>query len=1153
MSKKLFILFISFTLAIIISGTVSAAADIQVNQSVNNTNPNYNDYVRFTTNVTNNGPDSANGVQITTKLPEGLIYVSDDSNGFYNSTTGIWDIGTINYGDTSKLLNIIAKVNTTGTANNLAAKTGQTNEDPKLDNNAQQTTIIIPKATDIEVTQYMWFPSSSYVYANTPVFVVDVRNVANVDDATNVIVQYKIGSGYEFITLNTRGVGTATYNAATRTITWIIPYMPKGTLTTYNGATTYGGIAFMNVYVKANATGTKTPELTNTAQLISLDQYDYKGSNNQKTLAITVPNAFDIQINQTYLTYVDSLGKKYVTYFITAINNGPDTASGVIIKDLLPNTVQWISDVHTGSYDKNTGIWEIGNLINGQSATLNITAEILATTGIIKNTAELISPLLPYFIDWNYNNNAQTTVFNVTSPNYTPNTKLTITQYLWYSTTFNFGNTPVFVVDVRNDGYGEEYDDAANVIVEYKIADGFEYIGLYTRGVGTATYNAATRTITWIIPYMPKGTLTTYNGATTYGGIAFMNVYVKANATGTKTPELTNTATIISPNYPTQPKKLLPISVASAHDIQVNQIISGTPRYNDNITITITASNNGPQTANGVTIIDLLPKGFQWVSDDSNGAYNKDNGIWNVGDVSNGTTKTLNIIVKITGTGTIKNVAELTGPLLPYFIDWNYNNNAQTCSLEVPAAADIEVSQSSSKTNPNFGDMVTFTIKAINNGPNFATEIKITDIIPSGWKLIAYDTTYGTFSNGIWSINNLLNGNTATLNFIVQILDEKIVINDATRTAGNQYDWNPSNDKASVQINPNLGTIVTFTENDDGHSNTGYNLPFSVNLLGSIYNNIPLWIDVNGFVYFSTDGSYEYVRRNNDYPIWLAHVPNYLDSGRMVYNYIPMIAPFWDDVDLTNSNYGAVYFKNEGDYVTITWVDVPNYHDVFNNRQSGTAITQFNSFQVRITSDGKIGFIYGDMQWDNDWYGEWSETLGRYVYPYSFAGINRGDAVNYYQSWIGSQPLSNLANQMVWFNSVNGGSASLPALDPDIAVSQEASDYNPYTGDTISITITAINNGPEDATGVQVTDIIPEGLKLNSFTTSKGTYDPDTGIWDIGSISVDESSTLTLILKVKNLTGPIVNRAEKTAEDQYDEVTDNDVSEITLNVRKKNT
>ena len=60
--------------------------------------------------------------------------------------------------------------------------------------------------------------------------------------------------------------------------------------------------------------------------------------------------------------------------------------------------------------------------------------------------------------------------------------------------------------------------------------------------------------------------------------------------------------------------------------------------------------------------------------------------------------------------------------------------------------------------------------------------------------------------------------------------------------------------------------------------------------------------------------------------------------------------------------------------------------------------------------------------------------------------------------------------------------------------------------------VTATNNGPNTATGVQVTDKIPAGLTFNSYTASQGTYNSSTGIWNVGTLINGASAILQLFV-----------------------------------------
>jgi uncharacterized repeat protein (TIGR01451 family) len=65
-------------------------------------------------------------------------------------------------------------------------------------------------------------------------------------------------------------------------------------------------------------------------------------------------------------------------------------------------------------------------------------------------------------------------------------------------------------------------------------------------------------------------------------------------------------------------------------------------------------------------------------------------------------------------------------------------------------------------------------------------------------------------------------------------------------------------------------------------------------------------------------------------------------------------------------------------------------------------------------------------------------------------------------------------------------------------------------GDVVEISVVASNNGPLDATLLQVRDSIPTGATFVSSTETTGTYANGTGIWDIGSLAAGASDTLRI-------------------------------------------
>lgn len=72
--------------------------------------------------------------------------------------------------------------------------------------------------------------------------------------------------------------------------------------------------------------------------------------------------------------------------------------------------------------------------------------------------------------------------------------------------------------------------------------------------------------------------------------------------------------------------------------------------------------------------------------------------------------------------------------------------------------------------------------------------------------------------------------------------------------------------------------------------------------------------------------------------------------------------------------------------------------------------------------------------------------------------------------------------------------------------------------------VKALNMGGTDDTNVQVTDLLPNGYQYVSSIASTGTYDPVTGIWNIGNLTAGSSETLTVTVTINN-TGDFVNIA----------------------------
>jgi|GEM_PF-1211985 len=116
-------------------------------------------------------------------------------------------------------------------------------------------------------------------------------------------------------------------------------------------------------------------------------------TNNASTDVVTVAGS-DIAITKTVSPTTAILENGTLTYTVTATNNGPRAATAVVITDLLPTGLTFLTGVPSqGTYNSSTGVWTVGALANGTSATLTITATVNSGIGgaTITNTASRTS------------------------------------------------------------------------------------------------------------------------------------------------------------------------------------------------------------------------------------------------------------------------------------------------------------------------------------------------------------------------------------------------------------------------------------------------------------------------------------------------------------------------------------------------------------------------------------------------------------------------------------------------------------------------------------------------------------------------------------------------------------------------------------------
>ncbi|GEM_PF-824391 len=246
-------------------------------------------------------------------------------------------------------------------------------------------------------------------------------------------------------------------------------------------------------------------------------------------------------------------------------------------------------------------------------------------------------------------------------------------------------------------------------------------------------------------------------------------------------------------------------------DLQISKTADNSnPSVGNNVVFTITAKNNGPYKATGVTVSDALPSGYTFVSAvPSTGTWSAPN--WTVGSLTNGSSATLAVTATVNATGSYANTASISGNNP----DSTTGNNSATATPLVQT--NLSVTKTVNNTTPNVGDQVTFTITASNAGPSGATGVTVTDNLPSGYTFISATPSTGTWSAPDWTIGNLANGASVTLSMTARVNATGSYANTAS-ISGSQSDPTPGNNSGSATptVNHNPTAVLdTYTVQED--------------------------------------------------------------------------------------------------------------------------------------------------------------------------------------------------------------------------------------------------------------------------------------------------------------------------------------------------
>lgn len=313
------------------------------------------------------------------------------------------------------------------------------------------------------------------------------------------------------------------------------------------------------------------------------------------------------------------------------------------------------------------------------------------------------------------------------------------------------------IITINNSGP----DDATGVSVQAIIPDGYSYIS-HTDG---EPYNQTTGI--WTV------------GSLEADNFAVFQLEVEVNMEGNYlfNASVTSDQTDPTPGDNTDQYRI------KLSDLSIKKTVNNTePLPGEDVIFTLVVENFGPDIATNVVVTDLLPDGYTYVSDNSDGSYNPENGQWNIGSMSNGTSETIDITATVNSSGNYENTATVSA----FQHDTFQNDNTDAATVSPQFIVDIQFEKTVDISEPAVFTNVTFTLNITNSGTIEGTDIEVTDQLPDG--LLYVSSTSSSSNNydpvtGIWNPGTIAPNTVVTLEIEAQVLDGGQYLNIASLTA----------------------------------------------------------------------------------------------------------------------------------------------------------------------------------------------------------------------------------------------------------------------------------------------------------------------------------------------------------------------------------
>lgn len=712
--------------------------------------------VVFTLVVTNLGPDTATGVTITNPLPASVTFVSaTNASGSFTpvGNTVLFTVGTLVPGAFStNHLEVVPRAG--GTLVN-SATVGSAEIDPYPPNNTASASVAVTAHADLVLSQNM---APTAALGGSLTNIITVSN-AGPSSATNVVLTSTVPAS---VTVTSR---TTTQGSVSQ----------AGSIITANlGALASNATVVVTVVMRADAVGNATVTSSTASSVIDLDT-----TNNTASSTATITPSANLAIGMTASPNPVVVNSN-LTYTITVTNLGLSASTNVVVTDVLPGSLTFVSAAVSQGSVVNTGgtiSWSAGNLGAGSVATMTLTVSP-TITGTVNNTATVTASTA----DPNSANNSVTVPVAVGDRS----AEIVVAGSSLVSETggtrngqIDPGENVTVALALRNKGGS----NTVNLVATLQAGGGVSFSGAQSASYGAlvAGGSAGTNNFTF--------TATGTNGGTVFVSLALEDRGPSAtNNLGTVTFPFTMGAI----NTFSNSAQIVINDNAPASPYPSTNTVSGLSGAIVGLTVTLHGLNHSYP--DDINILLVSPSGrAAMLMSDAGGAFGTTNAVTLTFDdaaaialpdegfrITNGTYRAVNYFEAANNPASTNDAfaappAGLTIPSAPYSTNLSVFNGSNpngdwllyimddfggdsgvilngwslrlTSVTTVNPSVDLALALNGAPEPAHVGSNLTYTVVVTNNGPNVATNVVVSNFLPSSVTFVSASNTYGAGTN----------------------------------------------------------------------------------------------------------------------------------------------------------------------------------------------------------------------------------------------------------------------------------------------------------------------------------------------------------------------------------------------------------------------